>query len=150
MLYVSFDGRYQFEVACAIDLIKGIMHCLMSFTHGWVVNNHPVISDPELFFTPPPPLIFLIFSLSWCRGPDTHRRGNGNQLRPWFLFFYPVPSQIDSYACFALIIISDKCSVNVQRMSMNIRCQGSLHEISFENYKYYPAANCLAIKANCE
>lgn len=34
MLFVSFDGSYQFGVACAIDLIKGIMHCLMSFTHG--------------------------------------------------------------------------------------------------------------------
>lgn len=34
MLYVRFNGGYQFGVACAIDLIKGIMHCLMSFTHG--------------------------------------------------------------------------------------------------------------------
>lgn len=68
MLYVSFDERYQFEVACAIDLIKGITHCLMSFTHGWVGNNHPGISDPELVFTPPPPLIFLTFSLSHSLG----------------------------------------------------------------------------------
>lgn len=55
MLCVSFDRSYQFGVASAIDLIKGIMHCLMSFTLGWVENNHRVHSDPEFSAQPPPP-----------------------------------------------------------------------------------------------
>ena len=54
MLCVSFDRSYQFGVASAIDLIKGIMHCLMSFTLGWVENNHRVHSDPEFSAQPPP------------------------------------------------------------------------------------------------
>lgn len=97
---LSFDGRYQFGVAFAIDLIKGITHCLMSFTHDWMVNNHPVISDPELFFTHPPHFShFPPFSLSWrARHSVAQRRGNGNQLRPWFeeffAAFFPPHSQV--------------------------------------------------------
>ena len=120
MLYGSCDGSYQFGVACAIDLIKGITHCLMSFTHGWVVNNHPVISDPELF-TPPPLLIFLTFTLSHslgAGGPDTWYFTEEvteinweRDLKSIFVLISPPPplsSQIDSFACFALIIIFGK------------------------------------------
>lgn len=64
MLCVSFDGSYQFAVTCAIDLIKGIMHCLMSFTHHWLVNNYPVIFDPELLHT----AFCSFFSLSHTLG----------------------------------------------------------------------------------
>lgn len=79
-MYVSM-GRYQFEVACAIDLIKGIMHCLMSFTHGWMRNNHPLLSDPELFFTPPPPPppIFLTFSLSHSLREEVQTLGSSHK-----------------------------------------------------------------------
>lgn len=139
MLYGSFDGSYQFGVACAIDLMKGITHCLMSFTHGWVVNNHPGISDPELLCTPPPPLTFLLaspLSHSPSKGPDTRYFTEEVTEINWdcdlkrvFLFFLPLftprSSQIDYFACFALIIILGRCSVNVQRMNMNIRCHAS-------------------------
>lgn len=119
------------------------------------------MSDPELFFTPPPPLIFLTFFLSHSLGAEDPTLGGsqkmvteinrGRDLKSFFplFFFPPLSRQIDSFACFALIIILGKCSVNVRRMNMNIRCQASLHEISFENYKFHPAANCLAIKAHC-
>lgn len=59
MLCVRFDGSYQSEVA--IDLIKGIMHCLMSFTLDWVEDNHRVLSDLQLLF---PLLVLSILSLS--------------------------------------------------------------------------------------
>jgi len=47
MLCVSFDRSHRFGVAFAIDLIKGIMHCLMSFTLGWVEKNCSTFFDPK-------------------------------------------------------------------------------------------------------
>lgn len=61
MLCVRFDGSYQSGVTAVIDLIKGIMHCLMSFTLDWVEDNHRVVSDLELLF---PLLVLSILSLS--------------------------------------------------------------------------------------
>lgn len=61
MLCVRFDGSYQSGVTAVIDLIKGIMHCLMSFTLDWVEDNHRVVSDLELLF---PLLVLSILSVS--------------------------------------------------------------------------------------
>lgn len=77
-MYVSVGG-YHFGVACAIDLIKGIMHCLLSVTHGWMRNNHPLLFDPELFFTPPPPPIFLTFSRSHSFREEVQTLGSSHK-----------------------------------------------------------------------
>lgn len=59
MLCVSFDRSHQFGVAFAIDLIKGIMHCLMSFTLGWVEKNCNTFFDPK--FTRSLSFLILLF-----------------------------------------------------------------------------------------
>lgn len=87
-------------------------------------NNHPGISDPELFFTPPPPLIFPTFhpfTPPASRGADARRlAAELMEINPalisrplsFLLFFTSLLSQIDSQTVFfSLIITQNKCLV---------------------------------------
>lgn len=130
MLCVSFDRSYQFGVASTIDLIKGIMHCLMSFTLGWVENNHRVLSDPEFraLTLPNPPCPQRKRPQAQC----VHRRWE-NQWSPLFeklicfVFFFPLYAffsiQIDSHTWFASISIFHKCSIDACGINMKITYQ---------------------------
>ena len=138
----------------------GIMLCLMSFTHGWVVTNHPVLSGPEISVSPSlslsTPLVsrFLHFSsIRRIRHSVAHPSGNGNQWRALFeklfVFFslsFPLSPALSlsrphfhfrsalkliPMLVLLLIFILCKCSINARGMNMKIRCQASLHEIAF-------------------
>lgn len=96
MLCVSFDRSYQSGVAFAIDLIKGIMHCLMSFTLGWVKKNYRSDFWPRnlcshlLFISrTPPPLcdLFFFFFLITNKQIDTADQWDRSSLfRNLFVF----------------------------------------------------------------
>lgn len=77
-MYVSVGGISFWSCLCHWS-DKSIMHCLMSVTHGWMRNNHPLLFDPELFFTPPPPPIFLTFSRSHSLREEVQTLGSSHK-----------------------------------------------------------------------
>lgn len=89
-----------------------------------------------------------------------HRRGNGNQLRPWFeefsfcLFLFPPPLKSNWFLCLlALIFILAKCSVNVQRiwiLGVKTFCMRSvLKTINFTQLKIVWQLKCIVCNKQC-
>lgn len=78
-MHVSMGGIISSELLVPLIWLTALCIVLMSFTHGWMRNNHPLLSDPELFFTPPPPPIFLTFSLSHSLREEVQTLGSSRE-----------------------------------------------------------------------
>lgn len=123
MLCVSFDRSHQFGVAFAIDLIKGIMHCLMSFTLGWVEKNCSTFVDPKLIHS----LSFLILCPSHPPFPAkkepalAHSTNIAQITGAFYLETYLFsPPQIDSWDQFCFNFHFHKSLITTAGINMKI------------------------------
>lgn len=152
MLCVSFDRSHQFGVAFAIDLIKGIMHCLMSFTLGWVEKNCNTFFDPKLTRFPffPDPLSSSSSSSS-KEEPALAHSANIAQITGAFyleMYLFP-PLQIDSRNQFCFNFHFHKSLITTAGINMKIGYLPYAREC-WENHKKkkknHSAAVSLAIR----
>lgn len=123
MLCVSFDRSHQFGVVFAIDLIKGIMHCLMSFTLGWVEKNCNTFFDPKLTRFPffPDPLSSSSSSSSKEEPALAHSANIAQITGAFYLEMYLFsPLQIDSRNQFCFNFHFHKSLITTAGINMKI------------------------------
>ena len=143
MGYVKTQGKV---LKCASHWFDyGIMLCLMSFTHGWVVTNHPVLSGPEILvspsLSPSTPLVSLssLFLIRRIWQSVARQSSNGNQWRVLFeklfvflpLFFFSISTYTSPrypFLCspLALLLLSPRRP----SMSSPLSPQPALHSSS--------------------